>query len=114
MSHESKEKISLENFNYQIKTHRLTSPNSIQACKLQGVNEDDLIFLTLEEYIHSHPECMGLAKEFQQERYDNYEQNRKDLIESLKEIRNDLKEKKSKEEKKEKDKKEKEKKKINK
>ena len=92
MSNESKEKISLENYNYQSKTNRLNSPLSIKACKLQGVEEDDLIYITLEEYIQSHPECMNLPKEFQQERYDNYEQNRKDLIETLKEIRNQLKE----------------------
>ena len=92
MSDESKEKISLENYNYQSKTNRLNSPLSIKTCKLQGITEEDLIYLTLEEYIQSHPECMNLPKEFQQERYDNFEQSRKDLIETLKEIRNDLKE----------------------
>ena len=101
-----KEKISLENFNYMFKKHRLTSPLSIQACKMQGVNEDDLIFLTLEEYVQIHPECMNLPKEFQQERYDNFEQNRKDLIETLKEIRAELKETKLKEEEKSKTEKE--------
>ena len=92
MSQDSKEKISLENYNYESKNNRLTSPLSIQACKLQGVTEDDLLYITFEEYIQSHPDCMNLPKEFQQERYDNYEQNRKDLIENLKEIRIKLKE----------------------
>ena len=101
MSKESKEMISLENFNYEIKSQRLTSPLSIKACKLQGVTEEDFIYLTLEEYIHMHPESMNLPKEFQQERYDNFEQNRKDLIESLKETRNELKEEINKKEKKE-------------
>ena len=91
MSGEEKEKISLDNFNYQSKNQRLTSPSSIQACKLQGVTEKDIIYLTFEEYIQSHPESLTLQKEFQQERYDNYEQNRKDLVESLKETRNQLK-----------------------
>lgn len=90
MSNEMKEKISLENFNYKEKKQRLTSPLSIKACKLQGVTEEDLIFITFEEYIQMHPEWINLSKEFQQERYDNFEQNRKDLIETLKEIRNDL------------------------
>lgn len=90
MSKEMKEKISLENFNYKEKKQRLTSPLSIKACKLQGVTEEDLIFITFEEYIQMHPEWINLSKEFQQERYDNFEQNRKDLIETLKEIRNDL------------------------
>ncbi len=90
MSGEEKEKISLDNFNYQLKGSRLTSPFSIQACKLNGVTEEDIIYLTFEDYIRSHPESMNLPKEFQQERYDNYEQNRKDLIETLKEYRNKL------------------------
>lgn len=91
MSAEIKEKISLENFNYQMKNQRLTSPLSIKACKLKGVTEEDLIYITFEQYINSHPESKNLLKEFQQERYDNYEQNRRDLIESLKEVRSDLK-----------------------
>ena len=90
MANEMKEKISLENFNYKEKKQRLTSPLSIKACKLQGVTEEDIIFITFEEYIKMHPEWFNLPKEFQQERYDNFEQNRKDLIETLKEIRNDL------------------------
>ena len=90
MANEIKEKISLDNFNYKAKNQRLTSPLSIKACKLQGVTEEDLIFITFEEYMHSHSEWINLPKEFQQERYDNFEQNRKDLIETLKEIRNDL------------------------
>ena len=102
MSGEEKEKISFDNFNYQLKGGRLTSPLSIQACKLNGVTEEDIIYLTFEDYIRSHPESMNLPKEFQQERYDNYEQNRKDLIESLKENRNKLIESLSKQEKTEK------------
>ena len=90
MSNEIKEKISFENFNYKSKNQRLTSPLSIKACKLQGVTEEDLIFITFEEYMQNHPEWINLPKEFQQERYDNFEQNRKDLIETLKEVRNDL------------------------
>jgi len=89
-NNDNKEKISLENFNYESKTHRLTSPFSIRACRLEGVTEKDLYRITLEEYIESHPESMNLPKELQQERYDNYEQNRTKLIESLKEMRNKL------------------------
>jgi len=90
MANELKEKINLENFNYKAKNQRLTSPLSIKACRLQGVTEEDLIFITFEEYMSSHLEFINLPKEFQQERYDNFEQNRKDLIETLKEIRSDL------------------------
>ena len=103
-----KVKISLENFNYDSKGQRLTSPFSLKACRLQGVDEEDLYHISLEDYIGSNPESMNLPKEFQQERYDNYEENRSKLIESLKEMRKQLIEKWEKE-KKEKEEKEKEK-----
>ena len=76
-SNEAKEKISLENFNYEAKNQRLNSPYSIKACRLKGAKEKDLYHLTLEEYINANPESKNLPKEIQQERYDNYEQNRK-------------------------------------
>ena len=85
-----KEKISLENLNYQSKTQRLNSPYSIKACKLQGVKEEDLYKLTLEEYIKLNPDSKDLPKNLKEDRYSNYEDNRLKLIESLKEIRNKL------------------------
>ena len=91
MSGETKEKISKENLKNNSKSLRITSPLSIQACKLQGVTPEDLKYLTFEQYLCSHPESINLPKEFQQERYDNYEHNRKDLIKSVKQRREDLK-----------------------
>ena len=88
-----REKISLENFNFNSKSQRLSSPFSIKACLLKGVKEEDLYKLTLEEYISTHPESKDLPKEIQTERFDNYEQNHNELIELLKETRNKLKEK---------------------
>ena len=87
-----REKISLENFNFNSKSQRLSSPFSIKACLLKGVKEEDLYKLTLEEYISAHPESKDLPKEIQTERFDNYEQNHNELIELLKETRNKLKE----------------------
>ena len=88
-----KEKISLENFNFESKTHRLNSPFSIKACKLKGVKEEDLYKLTLEEYVQLNPDSKNLPKDLVEERYSNYEDNRLKLIESLKEVRNKLLEK---------------------
>ena len=97
MSEETKEKdtkssnkISLENFNYESKTQRLSSPLSITACKMNGVTESDIVFLSFEDYIRSHPESMNIPKELQQERYDNFEKNRNKLIEDLKTTRQNL------------------------
>lgn len=91
MSGEAKEKTSIDNFKIDTKNHRVLSPLTIQACKLQGVSPEDLKYITFEQYLFSHPESINLPKEFQQERYDNYEQNRKDLIKSIKQRREDLK-----------------------
>ena len=105
-NNDSKEKINIENFNYGSKTERLTSPFSIKACLLKGVKEDDLYEITLEDYIQNNPGSKRIPKELQKERYDNYELNRTQLIETLKEVRNNLKE--IDKEKKEKEKEEKE------
>ena len=108
-NNDRKETISLENFNFELKTQRLNSPFSIKACKLQGVTENDLYQITLEDYIQLHTESKNLPKELQQERYDNYEENRKALIEELKETRNKLIKESEKQKEKEKEKEEKEK-----
>ena len=99
-----KEKISLENFNYESKKQRLNSPFSLKACKLQGVTEEDLYKITLEDYIQLYPESKKLPKELQQERYDNYEENRTKTIDILKETRNNLIEENEKQQEKEKEK----------
>ena len=91
MSGETKGKNSLDNIKNNSKSLRLKSPLSIQACKFQGATPEDLKHLTFEQYLNSHPESINLPKEFQQERYDNYEQNRKELIKSVKQRREDLK-----------------------
>ena len=91
MSGETKEKNSKDNLKNDTKNLRLTSPLSIQACKLNGVNPEDLKYLTFEQYLFSHPDSINLPKQFQQERYDNYEQDRKELIKSVKKRREDLK-----------------------
>jgi hypothetical protein len=91
MSGETKEKNSKDNLKNDTKNLRLTSPLSIQACKLNGVNPEDLKYLTFEQYLFSHPDSINLPKQFQQERYDNYELDRKELIRSVKKRREDLK-----------------------
>ena len=85
-------KITLENFNYQKKGPRLSSPYSIKACKILGVDEKDLIKLSFNEYLQLHIESKKLPKDIQQQRYDFYEKDRQTLIKDLKETRKELKE----------------------
>ena len=77
-------KISLDNYDFKNKKARLTSPHSLIACHFIGVSEDDLIFKTLEEYIKSNVECQYLERDLQEERYNHFENNRKELIELAK------------------------------
>ena len=83
-------KISLENCDFSKKKTRLNSPHSLMACHLIGVTEEDLIYLTLEEYIKKNIECQYLEKELQEERYNHFEKNRKELIELVKNQREHL------------------------
>ena len=78
------EKVSLVNCDFNKKKSRLNSPHSLIACKLIGVTEEDLIFQTLDEYIKNNVECQYLEKELQEERYNHFEKNRKELIEQAK------------------------------
>ena len=80
----SEEKISLINCDFTKKKCRLNSPHSLLACRLIGVTQEDLIYQTLDEYVKNNIDCQYLEKELQQERYNHFEKNRKELIESVK------------------------------
>ena len=69
---------------------RLTSPHSLLAIRLIGVTLDDLKHLSLDDYIKKNPGIQNLERELQEERYSHYEQNRLELIEEAKRIREDL------------------------
>ena len=47
-------KISLENCDFNKKKMRITSPYSLMACELIGIEQDDLIFLSKEDYIRNN------------------------------------------------------------
>ena len=79
-------KTSLENADFSSKGRRLNSPTSIEACRLIGVDQEELFSLTLDEYILAHPEAKNLDKSLQEERYNHYEENRKANIEAAKEV----------------------------
>ena len=83
-------KISLENADFSSKGRRLNSPTSIEACRLIGVDQEELFSLTLDEYILAHPEAKNLDKSLQEERYNHYEENRKANIEAAKSKRSEL------------------------
>ena len=83
-------KISLENCDFNKKKIRLTSPYSLLACELIGIDENDLIYITKDEYFRKNQESQNLTKELQEERYNHYNSRRLKLIEEAKKKRIEL------------------------
>ena len=83
-------KISLSNCDFNKKKLRLTSPYSIMACDLIGVNEEELLFVSKEEYLLRNSDCQNLAKELQDERYNHFNAKRLNLIREAKAKRAEL------------------------
>ena len=69
---------------------RLTSPHSLLAIRLIGVTLDDLKYISLDDYIKKNPDIQNLEIELQEERYNHHEQNRLELINEAKKLREDL------------------------
>ena len=83
-------KISLENCDFNKKKIRINSPYSLMACELIGIDQEDLLFLSREEYIRKNQECQNLSKELQEERYNHYNSRRRKLIDNAKKKREEL------------------------
>ena len=83
-------KITLENFDYNNKGRHLNSPFSKKDLEFLGIEEKELIFLTLEEYINLNRDCKDISPELQKERYNNYYKKHQELINNAKEKRKEL------------------------
>ena len=83
-------KISLSNCNFNKKRLRLTSPFSLRACELIGIDEEELLYIPKEEYLAKNPDCQTISKELQDERYNHYNARRLRLIKEAKAKRAEL------------------------
>ena len=83
-------KISLSNCDFNKKRIRLSSPYSIKACELIGVDEEELLFVPKEEYLLKNTDCLNLPKELQDERYSHFNTKRLQLIKQAKTKRAEL------------------------
>ena len=73
--------ININDFQYNIdKKIAITSPKSLLALKICGYKQEDLYKLSFTEFIKAYPEIKNISKEFQENRYFFYENNRKDKI----------------------------------
>ena len=82
-----KEYISIDDIDYTTKKVRITSPHSIKAMNNLGIINEDLEYLTFEEYLSKNPELVGEEKKLQKFRYNHVDKIRKDLIEKVREQR---------------------------
>ena len=86
----SEEKITLESSEFANQGQRLTSPRSIEACRLIGVAPMELYPLTFDEYVLQHYEIRNLQKNLQEERYRHFDKIRTDNIALAKQKRSEL------------------------
>ena len=82
--------MSLEKYNYKKGKIRLTSPHSLMACEILGIDEDDLTLMTREEYLRNNQDCQYISKDLQDERYNHYNTRKIKLLEEAKNKRIEL------------------------
>ena len=85
-----KKYITIDDIDYSTKKVRITSPHSIKAMNTLGIINEDLEYLTFDEYLNKNPELIGEERKIQRVRYNHVEQIRKDLIERVREQRNKI------------------------
>ena len=90
MTDNNGDRISLENCDFNKKKMRINSPYSLMACELIGIEQENLFFLSRDEYLKKNQECQNLNKELQEERYNHYNSRRRKLIEDAKKKREEL------------------------
>ena len=66
------------------------SPKSIQALHNLGFDEEDLFYVSFNEYKLMNPEIISLHKEMQMSRYDFYEKRRQEKVEMVMKERNEM------------------------
>ena len=90
MTDNNGDRISLENCDFNKKKMRINSPYSLMACELIGIEQEDLFFLSRDEYLKKNQDCQNLNKELQEERYNHFNSRRRKLIEDAKKKREEL------------------------
>ena len=73
----------------------IESPRSIEAMKQLGFEMEDIVYITPLQFINLNPEIRSLPPEIQNRRYGFYEQYRQIKIQKIKEVRDEIKLKKT-------------------
>ena len=83
----AKEYISIEDINEFTKKVRITSPRSIKAMNNLGINNQDLEYLTYQEYLNKNLELIGESNRMKKVIYEHIENIRKGLISQVRTAR---------------------------
>ena len=83
----AKEYISIEDINEFTKKVRITSPRSIKAMNNLGINNQDLEYLTYQEYLNKNLELIGESNRMKKVIYEHIENIRKGLINQVRTAR---------------------------
>jgi len=69
---------------------KLNSPRSLEVCKTNGIQVDELYFIDYKEYLSKHPEISSLPEDIKRYRFNLLERLRLKTIKMIKEKRNEL------------------------
>ena len=69
---------------------KLNSPRSLEVCKTNGIQVDELYFIDYKEYLSKHPEISSLPEDIKQYRFNLLERLRLKTIKMIKEKRQEL------------------------
>ena len=86
----TKSNITLTTISFLDKKERITSPHSIEAINLLGYDIKQLYYISFEEYIKKHPELKNVSDELKEKRYNMYEEKRKKKINEAKMKREEI------------------------
>ena len=79
--------ISIDDIDFFTKKVKITSPRSIKAMRNLGITNENLEYLTKQEYLNKHPELIGEDENMKKVMYEHIEAKRKELIEKVREAR---------------------------
>ena len=68
----------------------MNSPRSLEACRQLGIDPQSLYYVKFKKFVQSNPDIIRLNKESQQKRFENINKYRNEMIEAVKQKREEI------------------------
>ena len=68
----------------------MNSPRSLEACRQLGIKPENLYYVKFKTYLQNNPEIIRLSKELQKKRFDNINNYREEMIEAVRQKREEI------------------------